>query len=145
MHCSVRFLLCEVFNYTFPLLTMHVLVLELYPATPRHCPGKFCLLRLWCTLTWKPASASMPSRKSSCACRSCARWFHRSCFVVPNAGSTRRDLIITSNTVVLSRRLATLFTYWVSSWNYYKVQIILNCYTCSAWPSSDYSCSYQRC
>jgi len=38
MHCGVRFLLCEVFNYTFSLLTVHVLVFKLYPATPRHCP-----------------------------------------------------------------------------------------------------------
>jgi len=34
MYCGVRFLLCRVFNYTFPLLTVHVLVFKLYPATP---------------------------------------------------------------------------------------------------------------
>ena len=48
------------------------------------------------------------SRKSWCACRSCARWFHRSCLVVQNARSARRDLIITSSTVVHSAtRLST--------------------------------------
>ena len=31
----------EVFNHTFPLLTVHVLVFKLYPATPRHCPDLF--------------------------------------------------------------------------------------------------------
>ena len=41
MHCGVRFLLCEVFNYTFPLLTVHILVFELHPATPWHCPVLF--------------------------------------------------------------------------------------------------------
>jgi len=35
MHCGVLFLLCEVFNYTVPLLAVHVLVFELYSATPR--------------------------------------------------------------------------------------------------------------
>ena len=40
------------------------------------------------------------SRKSWCACRSCAGWFYRSCLVVRNARSARRDLIITSSTVV---------------------------------------------
>jgi len=59
MHCGVRFLLCEVFNYAFPLLAVHVLVFELYPATPQHCPDQFCLLRLRCILTSKLASASM--------------------------------------------------------------------------------------
>jgi len=34
MNCGVRFLLCEVFNYTFPLLTVHVLVFELYASNP---------------------------------------------------------------------------------------------------------------
>ena len=34
MHCGVRFLLCEVLNYAFPLLTMHVLVFELLPSNP---------------------------------------------------------------------------------------------------------------
>jgi len=51
MHCGVHFLLCEVFNYTFPLFTLHLLVFELYSATPWHCPDQFYLLRLWCILT----------------------------------------------------------------------------------------------
>jgi len=35
MHCGVRFLLCEVFNYTFPLLTVHVLAsLRAVPSNP---------------------------------------------------------------------------------------------------------------
>ena len=59
MHCGACFFLCEVFNYTFPLLTVHVLVFEFYPATPRHCPNQFCLLRLRCILACKLASASM--------------------------------------------------------------------------------------
>ena len=53
MHCGVCFLLCKVFNYTFPLLTVHVFVFEFYPATPRHCPDQFCLLRLRCIFVWK--------------------------------------------------------------------------------------------
>jgi len=41
MQCDVRFLLCEVFNHTFTLLAVHVLVFELNPAAPRHCPDQF--------------------------------------------------------------------------------------------------------
>jgi len=59
IHCGVCFLFCEVFNYTFPLLIVHVLVFELYLATPQRCPDQFCLLRLQCILTWKLASASV--------------------------------------------------------------------------------------
>jgi len=109
LHCGVRFLLCEVFNYTVPLLTVHVLVVELYPATPRDCPDQFCLLRLRCILTWKLLLPRCSSRKSLCVCRF-TRWFHGSCFVVLNARFARRDWIISSSTVLHSRRLAALFT-----------------------------------
>jgi len=75
--------------------------------------------------TWNLPVPRCSSRKSMCACLSCARWFHRSCFAVLNARSARRDLTITSSTVVHSGRLATLFTSQVavSSWNRYKVRI----------------------
>jgi len=67
----------------------------------------------WGCKAYLPGNLPLPrcsSRKSLCACLSCAHWFHLSCFVVLNARSARRDLIITSSTVVYSGRLATLFT-----------------------------------
>ena len=73
------------------------------------------------------------SRKSWCACRSCARWFHRSCLVVRNARSSRQDLIITSSTVVHSGRLATLFIYHVRT--YTHIHIYTHTHT---------KCTYER-
>jgi len=48
MHRGVRFLLCEIFNNTFPLLSvpLDVLIFVFYPTNSRHCPDQFCLLRL---------------------------------------------------------------------------------------------------
>jgi len=110
MHCGVRFLLCEVFNCTFSFLTMHVLVFELYPATPRHCPDRFCLLRLRCIL----ASASMFLQQTlmhlSILRSLVPPFLLRRSKCQPTWWFARRDLIITSSTVVHSRRLATLFT-----------------------------------
>ena len=145
MHCGVCSLLYEVFNYTFPLLIVHVLVFELYPATPQHCPDQFCLLRLRCILPWKLASASSSYRKSLCACLSCARWLHRSFFVVLNARSSRQ---IWSSLPILLSNFGDLPSYSllaVSSWNHYTARTLLNCYGCSTGPSSICTCSYQRC
>jgi len=102
LRCSIPLLWSEIFNYTFPLLTVHVLVFEFYPSTPRHCPDQFCLLRLYCIFTWNLPVPWCSSRKSLCACQSC--------FVVLNDRSACRDLIITSSTVVHSGRFATVFT-----------------------------------
>jgi len=123
MHCGVRFLLCEVFNYTFPLLTVHVLVFELYPATPRHCPDHVCLLRLRCILTWKLASASMLFQEI----------LVRQSILVGStilaSSSEMLDLLaeIWSSFPVLSSIPGNWPPYSLlamSSWNRYKVQIV---------------------
>ena len=65
-------------------------------------------------------------QENLCACRSCARWFHRSCFVGLNAISSHRDLINTSSTIMHSRRLFNLFTPCgvILHCNRYKVRIV---------------------
>jgi len=112
MHCGVRFLLCELFNYTFPLLTVHVLVRPSLRALPSIVQISSVCWGCGAYLSENLPVARCSSRKSWCACRSCARWFYRSCLVVRKAKSTRRDLIIRimSSTFVHSGRLATLFT-----------------------------------
>ena len=59
MHCGVHFLLCEVLNHIFPLFTVHVLVVELYPATPRHCPESRSVLF---------AEVAVHTRLKTCQC-----------------------------------------------------------------------------
>ena len=81
----------------------------------------------WGCSAYLPENLPVPrcsSRKSWCACQSCARWFHRFCLVARHARSARRDLLITSSTVVHSGRLATLWLLAVSCWNRYKVRIV---------------------
>ena len=109
-HCGVCFLLCEVFNYIFPLLTVHVFVFDLYQQP--HGIVQISSVSWGCS-AYLPENLPVPrcsSWKSWCACQSCARWYHCSCFVPRNARSARRDSIITSSTVIHSGRLVTLFT-----------------------------------
>jgi len=125
MHCGVRFLLCKVFNYTFPLLTVHVLVFEFYPATPWHCPDQFCLLRLRCILTWKtfqwldalPGNPGAPVDPALVGSTFLALLFEM------------LDLLaeIWSSLLVLSSTQGYLPSYSllvVSSWNLYKFRIV---------------------